>query len=1341
MNPRWRHRLRRAWFAVGGTLAVLAIALAALMALGQLLLPLVAQYPKRVAHLLGERIGQPVSFASIDGYWQPSGPLLVLHHVHIGQHDGKPALTLPSAKVKLDFGALLWPSRHWINLRLSGLRLQLLRDDDGHWHVAGFGVAGQGGGQRVSLDDLPGNLWLDDLELDIDDAGNHRRFRVRAGPLRVSNSGGTLRFAGLLRRGDDRGQPVKVAGRARDGGRDGRLYLSLRDTNLGNLFQDAGLAGYAVDAGQGDLQLWLGWRDRRLAVLTVDADLENLALRGPAGPVRIPSLRGLVQYRRDGDDARVLFAPADRGAARVDLTRSKGGLQVEMRAHDLAPGGWLLLGSLAPGLPAPLARWIAVARPHVHLADAHVRWSRQRGIEAVEGRFDHFGFAAAGKTPGVSDVHGELRGDVHAVSVHLPEQPLTLDFARVFRQPLVFSSVGGNMVAWRGAGIWHLGSDAVRFRGKGLSGQLRGSLRLVPGQAPYLDLYASLGRMKVAAAKQFWPVHVMSEHTVQWLDHGLVSGTLEDASVLLHGSMADWPFTNHHGRFEAHADISGLDLDYDPRWPRATDVAVEARFVDDGMFAVVSGGQVHGVKVKKAVASIPDFDKAELVLHAQGSGSGHDMLDFVRTSPIGKAHADVLSGLKLGGGGHFDFSMVVPLSRRAPGELALAGTVHLDDADVDDADWKLHLGSLDGDLAFDRHGFRAQGLSATYQGQPVRLDMAVGPGTGHPSWPLRVDMQGRFSLAQLARGRERLEPLAKMGQGSALFDIGFHIDKTAGNPLHRRQVLSVQSDLQGMALDLPAPLHKPAQASLPLHLQLGLPVEGGPLRVVLGDKLRARARLPAPDRPGAVDVRLGGAALADAMPAQGIRIRGEAPRMDLSGWVRYALSASGGPGADIPPLQVDVTADHAEIFDHDFKKLHVEFHPAPDEWKLAVDGPALKGSLTVPLHDIDKRGIVARFDRLYWPSPDQGKAGTAAPAAPASAASAVSPPPVPRTMASGVAPSSLPPLHLWVGDLRFGDARLGQARVESWPTAQGMHIDMLRAQSRSMHMAASGDWNGTAQASQTHLTISFTADNLGHMLDAFGYDGLFIGGETQAHLDATWPGSPAAFELANVEGTLGVKIGQGRIPEVKPGMGRLFGLMSIAELPRRLTLDFGDVFGKGFGFDSIQGHFRFHDGNAWTKDLAIKGPAADITVTGRVGLRTHDYDQYVLAIPHVGNSLPIVGAVVAGPVGAAAGLAMQGILGKGINKAASARYHITGPWDKPVITLVEKHAPQAVAVPPAPATTVPARPASTPVPAAGAPARPASVPVVPSGVLPAAPSTAAKHATKRPAPEPVRPAR
>ena len=354
------------------------------------------------------------------------------------------------------------------------------------------------------------------------------------------------------------------------------------------------------------------------------------------------------------------------------------------------------------------------------------------------------------------------------------------------------------------------------------------------------------------------------------------------------------------------------------------------------------------------------------------------------------------------------------------------------------------------------------------------------------------------------------------------------------------------------------------------------------------------------------------------------------------------------------------------------------------------------------------------MERLYWPdsAAAQAEARQNPPAGPATASSA---PPIDYAD-TGITPGDLPPLHVSVGDLRLGKARLGSARFESWPTAKGMHIDQLRTRTNDVQIMASGDWNGTATDSHTRMNIDFGAENLGSLLNALGFGGLFEGGRTSAHLQATWPGEPSSLAMQRMTGSLHVEVSKGRIPEVQPGMGRLLGLMALTELPRRLSLDFGDVFGKGMSFDSIKGDFRLEDGVADTENLKLRGPAAEITITGKTNLRDKTYDQRILVVPHVGNSLPVLGALTAGPVGAAAGLAIQGLLGHGLNKAASARYSLTGDWDKPKITLLEKHVPvppekdavvplpAAAGSAPTPAGTAPASPSSTPSPAASQPA-------------------------------------
>ncbi|WP_404630842.1 YhdP family protein [Dyella ginsengisoli] len=1298
MKSSWARHAHALARALGWTVGVCLITLAVIAALAQVLLPELAQHPQWVAAQLSQRLQRPVSFESMQGRWTPAGPSFALRGVTIGAADaGQAPLRIPQADLVLDFGGWLLPSRHLLNVHARGLQLDLSRGADGRWAISGIGTAGGESSAPVSLGNLSLDLWLDDLHIDIADQRTDRHYNVLAEQLRVGLDSGRVRLGARLSR-PGAGGTIRAAGDFRDDGSSGRVWLAGDNLDVKAMLGDAVFAGYTAERGHGQLAAWLDWRAGKVVRSLLQTDLTDVSLLGPDGNrAEVAAIKGITEIRQTVDGYRLAWAGADGSALVAVLHRPSADemrLGVAASHLQLAPlVPWL---ALKPNLSPALAQWLGAGKPRGQIASADLQWQRGPGLLRLQAQLQGVGIDPVGRLPGIDRLDGTLRGDAQAVTLEMPAQATVLRFPHAFAQPFELSQFGGTVAAWRDEDGTHLGADALDFTGAGFAGQARGEVLLpVDGGAPFLDLYAHVDHADIAAAKLFWP-QTMSPKAVAWLNRALVAGHVDGGDALVRGSLADWPFRHNEGRFEAQARIGDLTLDYGENWPRAEHLAVVANFIDNGMLVQATGGEARGVQLDHAVALIPEFGDAMLDLNASGSGSGGSLMDFVSHSPIAAREAATLAKLKLGGKGDFDFHLLLPLK---PGsELQLNGTAQLTDADLSAPEWKLQLDKLNGPLQFDAHGLTAGPLQAGFRGQPSSLQMRLAGATGDPNAMLSASLDGRYSLAELVQDQPAIAWLGDASEGRSSVRVGFDIARDAQDaPWH--QTLSVDSTLQGIALKLPAPLDKPASSAEQLHVSLPLPTAAADLRVSLGDILRARFRLP-----GAGGEPLGGTLalgdqMPDAVPAQGLRVRGHGDRLDVSGWIQHVVAGSSGAGA--PSLEsIDLSADHATLFGSDFPGLRLQVQPQAGELSIDADGATLAGHFQVPTTDLDKRGITARLKRLYWPKAETPK-DTNGKALPDTG-------PTPQQAArTGVKPSSLPPLHLLVDDLRLGDARLGQARLESWPTANGMHMDQLRALSRSVQITAAGDWNGTPEDSRTHLNIDFAAEDIGKMLGALGFDGLFNGGKTRAHLDGSWPGGPSAITLANLDGKLDVHVTDGRIPEAtSPGMGRLLGLVSLAELPRRLTLDFGDVFGKGLAFDTIDGSFDFADGNATTKNLKISGPAAEITVSGRTGMRARDYDQQLYVVPHVGNSLPVVGAVVGGPVGAAAGLAVQGLLGKGLNKAASARYAITGSWDKPVITLIEKRVPKVVPPSPAPAASSAAPAAPNPAPASSAaPAR------------------------------------
>jgi uncharacterized protein YhdP len=180
------------------------------------------------------------------------------------------------------------------------------------------------------------------------------------------------------------------------------------------------------------------------------------------------------------------------------------------------------------------------------------------------------------------------------------------------------------------------------------------------------------------------------------------------------------------------------------------------------------------------------------------------------------------------------------------------------------------------------------------------------------------------------------------------------------------------------------------------------------------------------------------------------------------------------------------------------------------------------------------------------------------------------------------------------------------------------------------------------------------------------------GGQTLVHFNAWWEGAPAAFALKRLNGEMDISVVQGNLLTADSGAGRMLGLLSLTELPRRLAMDFRDVFDEGFSFDEAKGTMWFENGTSHTDDLSLSSTAAEITIVGSTDLEAQTFDYEFAVKPGVSKTLPVIGAIAGGPIGAAAGLALQAVLRDALGAAAEARYTIKGPWEDPVIEPVAK---------------------------------------------------------------------
>jgi uncharacterized protein YhdP len=334
---------------------------------------------------------------------------------------------------------------------------------------------------------------------------------------------------------------------------------------------------------------------------------------------------------------------------------------------------------------------------------------------------------------------------------------------------------------------------------------------------------------------------------------------------------------------------------------------------------------------------------------------------------------------------------------------------------------------------------------------------------------------------------------------------------------------------------------------------------------------------------------------------------------------------------------------------------------------VQLQGDALSGDLRIP--DAEGAAIAGRFQRVHL------QAGL-----PAGAATTTS-----RPAPTGTTdPAKVPPLAIDVADLRIGKSTLGTATLRTQPIPGGLRVQQLRMLAPGQRIDVHGDWTGRGNAARTQLELSADSRDFGALVAGFGYGGQLSNGEGSASLSAGWPGSPSDFRLAAMTGSLHLAIRNGQLVEVEPGAGRVLGLLSLAQLPRRLTLDFHDFFEKGFAFTKVDGDVHLGGGLARSDNLVIDGPAAEIRISGAANLVAQQYDQTILVLPKAGNLLTAVGAIAGGPVGAAIGAAANEMLKKPLGRLAAKTYRVTGPWKDPKVEVIGREQSRDAAPAPTP---------------------------------------------------------
>ena len=1229
------------YYAIGACLLLLALLTGALSRA----MPWIEDHPDDVRAWLSKRAGHPVQFDSIHARWTRRGPLLSLHDLTVGT-PGNP-LRLGDAELLVSQYTGWLPGSRLTELRLRGIHVNLQRDDDGTWHVRGLPGQTGGGDPLTTLEPL-GELQVIGGSLTVDAPSLGLHAEIPRIDVRTQVNGARVRVG---MRGWLKGVTTPTFATMdfdrRDG--NGRVYVSSQNADLKGYQGFLQLFGVALAGGHGSGEAWLDVGARRVTQMVVRSDFSDVLLKSSttgstSTPVLLQRLRGLAGYRHSGTGWR-LDVP-QLAITRAGVTQALDGMSVRGGEHLSATIERVDLpmvasiAALSDRVPAGLARWLAEAQPEGSVRDLRLSGSAQQ--PRITATADRIGFRAVGHAPGVTGVSGRIAGDADGAALAFdPASRFTFNWPSGFGVPHTFQPAG-NLVWYRDGNGFGIGTDALRLASPDVSVEARGGLQWQgDGTRPVIGLAADVtSQTPVVASHGYWVNYMMPKATVDWLNSALAGGHIERAHAVVSGDLDDWPFRNHSGLFEVDADIRDVVLKFHPDWPELHGRLTRAQFIGAGMH-IESDGTIAGVNVAHVTADIPDFDKAELTIKADGNGDAKQMLTLLRQSPLEKDLGSVFAQLDVGGPVRTNLTLVLPFHDDLP--YKLDGVATLDGARMAHREYGLRFDNVRGSAKYDRSGFAAEALNVVHEGQPGTLNLRAGGGVHDRGNVFEGELEGTLGARELLARAPDLKWLQPHVDGRSRWTVA--VDVPHGTNASVVNHVELRSDLVGTKFDLPAPFAKPAATALPSVITLPLPLGQGEVGVRLGRIAGVRARSQG-NRTG-VAVMLGEGDV-DAPPDSGLVVTGRAPSMDAPSWLAML---GGDDGGSFALRRIDISVDRLMLGPATFPATRLRVIPNGNAKIVQVQGEALQGQLVVP--NAGNATISGKFDRVHWTPPQ-----TSGVAVPATA-------PVPSNL--DLDPAHVPSLALEIYDLRLGTLAFNTAVLRTHPVANGMQVDKLDLQSRQQHFAITGSWLGKGRDAQTRVQTKIDTQNFGALLDSLGMKGQLADGKGTVLLDLRWQGAPVDAGAATLAGQMNIDMHDGQLVKIQPGVGRVLGLLSIAQLPRRLALDFHDFFDSGFRFNSVTGDIRFDGGKAHSNNLAIKGPAADIHIEGAADMVAQQLDQTIRVYPKTSNVLTAVGALTGGPVGAAIGAVAGAVLRKPFSEMAEKTYHVTGAWSDPKV--------------------------------------------------------------------------
>ncbi|RDV25560.1 TIGR02099 family protein [Alteromonas aestuariivivens] len=876
--------------------------------------------------------------------------------------------------------------------------------------------------------------------------------------------------------------------------------------------------------------------------------------------------------------------------------------------------------------------------PRGQLATLQFRW--KGGQPSVAAKLIDLSWQQQGLMPGVDSLDMDFywHGNQGTIALRADEARLTID--NLLPQNSQIDKLRGKVFVYQQQGDWVIQANQLRVESPLVS--LKQAFRFQQADRA-LSLYTEIEDLAVADVHKLLPAPLMGQKTSDYLTRAFVGpGRIEGVRLLWQGTGADFPFHDNTGVFQAYANVTDSSFLFSPDWPALTEFDVQLKFENDNLTMFSPGGKLMGVEVTDMTAAIPGLKGSSvLTIEAMGQGRGEQVADLMMNSGIRNSLGKVLKEeVRVSGDLEARLKLEIPLNGKP---VVASGTAELAGNQVDITRVDIHLDRATGKVDFINDIISTRGFTANLLEQPVALQLN-GSKQGQ-SYEVAVGLSGDWDVTPLVRQYKPTYERYLSGNSAwqaevkvSLLEQGFEYQA------------DIRSQLNGLYSTLPSPLAKAQGQPIALVVSGKGNQQASTIVASLGDTIRFDGVLPHRE------MQFSRAHLAFGESdfvgrGMGFSISADLNVVNVGDWYQAIDLLLVGINKDTKglfssPERIFIDTDNLVFAGQTLSDVSVTAKQLNQNWSLNINSQQARA--TVNLYDqwlqrgIEIEADFVRFDEWNSNASDDVHDWNA---------------------------DRLPPLYFHCGQCSVYGKNLGEVTLDVARSEQGMEIRQFKAKSQHGELSASGQWRFGESLNSTRIAGVLSSNDVGMMLQSYGVNAGIKDSGAQLDFDLAWPLSPMDFALQDLAGTVTWELSDGYLSEVSDKGSRIFSLFSLNSLVRKLSLDFRDVFAKGFFYDKMSGTLQISDGRAYTDDSEIDGAAGEIVIDGYTDLVAQQLNYDVTFTPNVTGNLPFLVYFLATPQTALAALAIDQVL-TSAKVISNVNYRVTGTINDPTFEEV-----------------------------------------------------------------------